>query len=577
MIGKKLTCTEGKHTVEVFVGNSEGLPSIYVIGEVIKSDPTWEVSNFLQTKQVGYSDRYTKLFQNPNKLYYATNTVLPAEIKEIDGGTLYDFGRAINGKLELDWLATDIEQVTLCYGESATEARDVEMCYYKQEGVTKDSLIRKRAFRYIFIPGVKEGSIGLIAKHEFYPRSHRAKWKSDQKRIDQIWRVAQTTFDLCSDWFFIDGIKRDRWIWAGDAYQANFINQYLNFDEETDKRTILALRGHDEVKQNLNTIVDYSILWVISVYNHYMMTGDREFLAQVFSKMKSMMDYLMDQTDENGFIYERPGDWIFVDWSEIDKEGPTAAEQLFLVAGYQALVACGKVLGLKVSNYQKEAERLLENTLKYFWDEGKGCFIDSYQSGKSHVSRHPNILAVIFDLVSEERQQQILNNVLLNDEITQITTPYFKFFEQDALCKLGKVDQVLDTINTYWGGMLDQGATTFWEEYDAAKKGAQHYEMYGDRYGKSLCHAWGASPLYLLGKYYVGLRPLEPGYQSFEICPRLDSFKEVECTLPVKGGQITITKNDGMIRVVSTRPGGKIVVGKDSKELPANEVVEMTI
>jgi len=26
--------------------------------------------------------------------------------------------------------------------------------------------------------------------------------------------------------------------------------------------------------------------------------------------------------------------------------------------------------------------------------------------------------------------------------------------------------------------------------------------MYGRKYGKSLCHAWGAAPLYLLGRYY---------------------------------------------------------------------------
>jgi hypothetical protein len=29
--------------------------------------------------------------------------------------------------------------------------------------------------------------------------------------------------------------------------------------------------------------------------------------------------------------------------------------------------------------------------------------------------------------------------------------------------------------------------------------------MYGRPFGKSLCHAWGASPIYLLGKYYLGV------------------------------------------------------------------------
>ena len=39
--------------------------------------------------------------------------------------------------------------------------------------------------------------------------------------------VSEETFKLCSDLFFIDGIKRNRWIWSGDAYQSFMINQYL--------------------------------------------------------------------------------------------------------------------------------------------------------------------------------------------------------------------------------------------------------------------------------------------------------------------------------------------------------------
>jgi len=61
-------------------------------------------------------------------------------------------------------------------------------------------------------------------------------------------------------------------------------------------------------------------------------------------------------------------------------------------------------------------------------------------------------------------------------------------------------------IREYWGGMLDRGAVTFWEEYDPEVPDDQQYDMYGDRFGKSLCHAWAASPIYLLAKYFVGLQ-----------------------------------------------------------------------
>ncbi|MBN2614002.1 MAG: hypothetical protein JXB00_20765 [Bacteroidales bacterium] len=49
--------------------------------------------------------------------------------------------------------------------------------------------------------------------------------------------------------------------------------------------------------------------------------------------------------------------------------------------------------------------------------------------------------------------------------------------------------------------------------------------MYGRRFGKSLCHAWGASPVYLLGRYFVGVRPTKPGYEEFEIRPVLGGLE----------------------------------------------------
>ena len=138
---------------------------------------------------------------------------------------------------------------------------------------------------------------------------------------------------------------------------------------------------------------------------------------------------------------------------------------------------------------------------KFFWDEEKGAYIDSFTSGKRNVTRHANIFAILFDIADKQKQEKILKNVLENDEIPAITTPYFNFFELDVLCQMGKLTEVLDKIRSYWGGMLDLGAVTFWEEYDPSVPKEEQYDMYGDHFGKSLCHAWAASPIYFLAKY----------------------------------------------------------------------------
>jgi alpha-L-rhamnosidase len=191
-----------------------------------------------------------------------------------------------------------------------------------------------------------------------------------------------------------------------------------------------------------------------------------------------------------------------------------------------------------------------------YWNDEKGAFIDSFESGKNNVSRHANIFALLFDFTTEKQRESIVRNVILNDEVQPIKTPYFKFYELDAMCKIGKLDYVIKQILNYWGGMLKEGATSFWEEYDEELNIEEQLEMYGLKYAKSLCHAWGASPIYLIGRYYLGVRPTSAGYETFSVEPRLDGFDWVKGTVPIKNGKVIIELEDNTLEVVSNRDGG---------------------
>ena len=172
-------------------------------------------------------------------------------------------------------------------------------------------------------------------------------------------------------------------------------------------------------------------------------------------------------------------------------------------------------------------------------------------SGRRHVTRHANIFAIVFDLADGSRKQLLALSVLFNPSVPSIKTPYFRFYELEALCRLGYLKEVLQEIKSYWGGMLHLGAVTFWEEYDPSKPLEQQYEMYGDPFGKSLCHAWSASPIYLLARYFAGLRPLEPGGTEFEAAPQTQFFRELDCTFPMGQKQVHITLHNGQVSVES--------------------------
>jgi hypothetical protein len=170
--------------------------------------------------------------------------------------------------------------------------------------------------------------------------------------------------------------------------------------------------------------------------------------------------------------------------------------------------------------------------------------------------------------------------VLLNDSIQKITTPYMQFYQMAALCTLGEQKEVLQKMKAYWGGMLKLGATTFWEQYDPSQHGAANYAMYGRAFGKSLCHAWGASPIYLLGKYYLGVRPTAPGYATYTVEPSLGGLKWMQGTVPTPHGhidmrcdrtqvKISATEGEGTLRLKSrtTPKGDHITVKKTGDEL----------
>jgi hypothetical protein len=100
-----------------------------------------------------------------------------------------------------------------------------------------------------------------------------------------------------------------------------------------------------------------------------------------------------------------------------------------------------------------------------------------------------------------DERNQVKHTVLKNPGIPEITTPYMRFFELAALCEVGEYTYVIHEIVDYWGGMLKLGATSFWEEYKPQIPLPEQYEMDSRPYGKSLCHAWEAGPIYLLVKY----------------------------------------------------------------------------
>ncbi len=245
----------------------------------------------------------------------------------------------------------------------------------------------------------------------------------------------------------------------------------------------------------------------------------------------------------------------------MDKTGALCGEQILYARALECYAAIGAVIGRDTKEFAEKAAVLQRRVMDKFYDSKKKVFIDSYESGKRNITRHSNILAYLFLPCSERQKKDIYENVILNDDVPQITTPYFKFYENQVHCMAGNPEILEEAIRDYYGSMLSTGATTLYEEYDPDMSGTEHYAMYGDPYGKSLCHAWSASPIYLLGCYRLGVRNTGIAYETFDVRPQLGGLREFKGQVPVPGGVVYVEADEKGVRVKVDIEGGTLYIG----------------
>ena len=99
--------------------------------------------------------------------------------------------------------------------------------------------------------------------------------------------------------------------------------------------------------------------------------------------------------------------------------------------------------------------------------------------------------------------------------------------------------------------------------------------MYGRRYGCSLCHAWGSGPIYLLGRYCLGVCPTDTGYKTFRVEPNPGKYRYFQGTVPLPQGEVSVTYRDGRITVVAGAEGGTLCF--NGKEYPLKKDVPLTV
>ncbi|WP_298735811.1 alpha-rhamnosidase [uncultured Chitinophaga sp.] len=591
----KLNIPAGKHRIDIKAYSADKVPAVFVQGRTLMSDSSWKVTYedkewIDETGNVAAQTGTPWLFAGswnfddpqspPSAFKLATTPLAAAKITRRANTLTVDFGKETFGFVKLHGLKGD-GPVNIYYGESPEEATDTAACEtldrlaVRHLSATDSIMPESRAFRYVHIqydPAVNIDSVSML--YEYLPVTNRGQFRCSDEELNRIWEVAAYTLHLNTREFFIDGIKRDRWIWSGDAYQSFLMNYYLFFDSPSVSRTLMALRGKDPVGSHINTIMDYTFYWFLGIYDYYLYTGDQAFIRQYYPRMQSLINFCLQRRNSNGMMEGLPGDWVFIDWAEgLSKQGELSFEQLLFCRSLETMALCADLVKdhKGAAQYKQLAADLRSKLFSIYWNDQKQALVHSRVNGQptDNVTRYANMFAIFFDYLNEQQQQGVKQHVLLNDQVQQITTPYMRFYELEALCAMGEQAYVLKEMKSYWGDMLRLGATSFWEVYNPREKGTQHLAMYGRPYGRSLCHAWGASPIYLLGKYYLGVKPTSPAYQTYLVEPVLGGLQWMEGSVPTPSGDIRLYCSTKQIRITGAAGTGTLRFSSKTKPLCA--------
>lgn len=469
---------------------------------------------------------------------------------------LLDFGRELQGGVQIvTGTSSDKEiKVRVRFGESVTEAMSE---ITPENGATNDHAIRDQ---YISLPWLGVAEIGnsgfrfvridlesenaeltlkeVRATFAYRQIPYRGSFRCDNQRLNDIWMTGAYTVHLNMQEYIWDGVKRDRLVWIGDLHpEVMTVNSVFGFNEVIPKSLDL-IRDMTPVPQWMNGMCSYSIWWLIIHRDWYLYQGNLDYLKEQQPYITDLLYHLITQIDENG-KEQLSGGGRFLDWpSSENQKGVDAGLQALMVMAMDAGQELAEVYGDKA--LYKACKEAVKRLRKY---------IPEHNQSKQAAA----LMALTGLMNPKEADQKVLSVGGAKNFST-----FYGYYMLEAMAKAGNYQGAMDIISQYWGGMLDLGATTFWEDFNidwmqnaapidelVPEGKVDVHKMYGDYCYKglrhSLCHGWASGPTSWLSRYVLGVTILEPGCKRVKIEPHLGNLKWVEGSFPTPYGDIKIS------------------------------------
>lgn len=498
---------------------------------------------------------------------------------EVQASLLLDFGRELQGGIRIvtgQYPSGKPVRVRVRFGESASEA----MCEIDgMNGACNDHAIRdmeiilpwlgtletgNSGFRFVRIDlldvdtelQLKEVNAYMVYRDIPYEGSFR----SSDSRQDSIWMTGAYTVHLNLQNYLTEGVKRDRLVWVGDLHpEVMTVCSVFGYNDAVPLSLDLS-RDTNPLPAWMNGISSYSIWWLLIQRDWYMHTGDLKYLAGQKEYLAGLLDMLMSRVGEDGTEHLDGG--RFLDWpSEPNRKAVDAGLHSLMIMAMDAGAGLCDILG--ESSRAKRCRKTLELLKK---SSGAASWLESL-SRDNPSSLGNKQAAALMALSGEVPAAEACDKCIISGGAAGFST-FYGYYMLEAMAAAGRYSEAMDMIRSYWGGMLDLGATTFWEDFDLSwKDNAARIDSlvpegkkdvhrdYGGYCYKgfrhSLCHGWASGPTSWLSRHVLGIEILSPGCRRIRVTPHLGDLEWVEGTFPTPSGPVYVRHEKNGCKVIS--------------------------
>ncbi|KAL7764074.1 hypothetical protein ACKLNR_005219 [Fusarium oxysporum f. sp. zingiberi] len=365
----------------------------------------------------------------------------------------------------------------------------------------------------------------------------------------------------------IDGAKRDRASFGGDAFVTGRSIAYSTADFEVWKGTIQLLLSHqtkDGYLGNLCPIqapehdgvddppyyghysLTYALLLVVSIKDYWLHSGDWSVVKKSYGQLQRQMEFTKGFLNSDGLVKAPP--YLSMTWFPMG--GPVFGVSTGVNLAYlDALNAMASMSpdSKTASEYSHQAANLKQALIHMLWNNEQGTMrpalsldpegvfqdVNAYAATLGVSTDHPKVAEGIFP--ASESLPFAFRGLDKWDKFALIS-PYASGFALEALLAKNEGIKARELLFQVWGVMADQDSPN----YSGAHWEAMKTDGSPFNHDVSLAHGWSSWPVFLLPRYLAGVYPLEAGWKRIGVEPVLAGLEEVRYSLETPQGHLSV-------------------------------------